>query len=91
MPRKGHVFSDKEHRQVDHIKASEEKRGLPAAEAEAIGYATVVKHSAGKHTYTAKQKRQAEHIAQSEEQRGVPPAEAKSIGYATVNAHKTTR
>jgi hypothetical protein len=91
MPRKGHVFSDKEHRQVDHIKASEEKRGLPAAEAEAIGYATVVKHSGGKHAYTAKEKRQAEHIAQSEEQRGVPPAEAKSIGYATVNAHKPKR
>jgi hypothetical protein len=88
MPRKGHVFSAKEHRQVEHIKASEEQRGLSAAEAEAVGYATVVKHSAGKHTYTAKEKRQAAHIAESEEQRGVPPAEAKSIAYATVNAHK---
>jgi hypothetical protein len=88
MPRKGHVFSDKEHRQVEHIKASEEKRGLPAAEAEAVGYATVVKHSGAKHRYTAKEKRQAEHIAQSEEQRGVSPGEAKSIAYATVNAHK---
>lgn len=91
MPRKGHVFSAKEHRQVEHVKASEERRGMPAAEAEAVGYATVVKHSGGKHAYTAKEKRQAEHIAASEEQRGVSPAEAKSIAYATVNAHKTTR
>jgi hypothetical protein len=89
MPRKGHVFSEKEPRQVGHIKASEEQRGMPAAEAEAVGYATVVKHSGGKHRYTAKEKRQAEHIAESEEQRGVSPAEAKSIAYATVNAHKT--
>ncbi|MDP9105897.1 MAG: hypothetical protein M3N49_08185 [Candidatus Eremiobacteraeota bacterium] len=88
MPRKGHVFSAKEHRQVEHIKASEEQRGLPAAEAEAVGYATVVKHSGGEHAYTAKEKRQAEHIAESEEQRGVTPTEAKSIAYATVNAHK---
>jgi hypothetical protein len=91
MPRKGHVFSAKEHRQVEHIKSSEERRGMSAEEAEAVGYATVVKHSGGKHEYTAKEKRQAEHIAESEEQRGVPPAEAKSIGYATVNAHKTKR
>jgi hypothetical protein len=88
MPRKGHVFSAKEHRQVEHIKASEEQRGLSAGEAEAVGYATVVKHSGGKHDYSAKEKRQAEHIAQSEEQRGVPSAEAKSIAYATVNARK---
>ena len=88
MPRKGHVFSAKEHRQVEHIKASEVQRGLPAAEAEAVGYATVVKHSGGKHAYTAKEKRQAEHIVESEEHRGVPPAEAKSIAYATVNAQK---
>jgi hypothetical protein len=91
MPRKGHVFSAKEHRQVEHIKASEEQRGMPAAEAEAVGYATVVKTSGGKHSYTAKEKRQAEHIAESEEQRGVSAAEAKSIAYATVNAHRTTR
>ena len=91
MPRKGHVFSAKEHRQVEHIKASEEKRGLSQTEAEAVGYATVVKHSGGKHQYTAKEKRQAEHIAESEEQRGVPAAEAKSIAYATVNARKGGR
>jgi len=88
VPRKGHVFSAKEHRQVEHIKASEEHRGMPAAEAEAVGYATVVQNSGGKHRYTAKEKRQAEHIAESEEQRGVSPAEAKSIAYAAVNARK---
>jgi hypothetical protein len=88
MPRKGHVFSAKEHRQVEHIAESEERRGVSAAEAEGIGYATVVKHGGAKHSYTAKEKRQAEHIAESEEQRGVPPAEAKSIAYATVNAKK---
>ena len=91
MPRKGHVFSAKEHRQVEHIKASEEQRGMPAAEAEAVGYATVVKHSGGKHAYTAKEKRQAEHIVESEEHRGVSPAEAKSIAYATVNAQKSRK
>ena len=91
MPRKGHVFSAKEHRQVEHIKESAGKRGMSSAEAEAVGYATVVKHSGGKHQYTAKEKRQAEHIAESEEERGVPPAEAKSIGYATVNKHKPGR
>jgi hypothetical protein len=91
MPRKGHVFSAKEHRQVEHIKASEEDRGVAAAEAEGIGYATVVKHGGAKHRYTAKEKRQAEHIAQSEEQRGVPAAEAKNIAYATVNAKKVKR
>ncbi|HEY0384009.1 MAG TPA: hypothetical protein VGC72_17580 [Candidatus Elarobacter sp.] len=88
MPRDGHVFSAKEHRQVEHIKASEEQRGLSAAEAEGVGYATVVKHGGAKHQYTAKEKRQAEHIAESEEQRGVSAAEAKSIAYATVNAKK---
>jgi hypothetical protein len=88
MPRKGRVFSAKEHRQVEHIKSSEEQRGMSASEAEAVGYATVVKHSGGKHSYTAKEKRQAEHIAESEAHRGVSPAEAKSIAYATVNARK---
>lgn len=84
MPHKSHVFSAKEHRQVEHIKESEERRGMPAAEAEGVGYATVVKHSGGRHQFSAKEKRQAEHIAQSEEARGVPAAEAKNIGYATV-------
>jgi hypothetical protein len=83
MPRKGHVFSVKEHRQVEHIKESEEQRGMSAAEAQAVGYATVVKHSGGKHQFSAKEKRQAEHIAESEEHR-----EAASIGYATVNKRK---
>jgi hypothetical protein len=88
MPRKGHVFSAKEHRQVEHIKESEQRRGHSETEAEGIGYATVVKRGGSKHQYTAKEKRQAEHIAESEEQRGVPPAEAKNIAYATVNARK---
>lgn len=91
MPRKGHVFSAKEHRQVEHIKESEEKRGMSAAEAEAVGYATVVKLGGSQHEYTAQEKRQAEHIAESEESRGVDPVEAKSIGYATVNKRKGKR
>ena len=91
MPRKGHVFSAKEHRQVEHIKESEEQRGMSPAEAEAVGYATVVKHGGSKHEYSAKEKRQAEHIAESEESRGVDPVEAKSIGFATVNKNKGRR
>ncbi len=88
MPRKGHVFSTKEHRQVEHIKESEERRRMSAAEAEGVGYATVVKHGGSTHQYTAKEKRQAEHIAASEEARGVPAAEAKNIGFATVTKQK---
>jgi len=88
MPRTGHVFTAKEHRQVEHIKESEERRGVSAAESEGIGYATVVKHGGSKHQYTTKEKRQAEHIAASEEARGVPADAAKNIGYATVTKHK---
>ncbi|HEX3466532.1 MAG TPA: hypothetical protein VHT05_00360 [Candidatus Elarobacter sp.] len=88
MPSKRHAFTAKEHRQVEHIKASEEQRGMSPAQAEGIGYATVVKHGGGEHAFTAKEKRQAAHIAQSEEARGVPPDEAKNIGYATVTKHK---
>lgn len=88
MPRNGHVFTAKEHRQVEHIKESEERRGMSPAEAEGVGYATVVKRSGGKHQFTAKEKRQAAHIAESEEARGVPADEAKNIGYATVVKHK---
>lgn len=84
MPKK-HRYSAKEHRQVEHIKESEEARGVPAEEAEAIGYATVNKQDPGKHRHTAKEKRQVEHIAESEEARGKSEAEAKRIGYATVN------
>lgn len=40
---KKHRFTVKEHRQVEHIKESEEARGYPEKEAEAIGYATVNK------------------------------------------------
>lgn len=87
MPR-GHRFTEKEHRQVEHIKESEEERGMPPEEAERVGYATVNKQYEGQHgksRYTAKEKRQAEHIAESEEERGKSPEEAKAIGYATVN------
>jgi hypothetical protein len=88
MPRNGHVFSAKEHRQVEHIQESEERRGVPPAEAKAIGFATVVKHGGGDLHLSAKEKRQAEHITESVEERGVSHAEAKSIGYATVMKHK---
>jgi hypothetical protein len=84
MP-KQHRYTDKEHRQVEHIKESEERRGRSAEEAEAIGYATVNKQNPDKHRYSAKEKRQAEHVAESEEARGKSPPEAKRIGYATVN------
>lgn len=88
MPRK-HQYSAKEHRQVEHIEHSEEARGVPAAEAEAIGYATVNKQNPGKHRFSAKQDRQAEHIAESEEARGKSAAAAKRIGYATVNKRRS--
>ena len=84
MPLK-HRYTEKEHRQVEHIKESEEARGVPAEEAEAIGYATVNKQDPSRHRYTAKEKRQAEHIAESERARGKSATEAKNIGYATVN------
>jgi hypothetical protein len=84
MARK-HRYSAKEHRQVEHIKASEEARGVSSREAEGIGYATVNKLNPSEHRYTAKEKRQAGHIIESEEARGKSEAEAKRIGYATVN------
>lgn len=84
MPKK-HRYSDKEHRQAEHIKGSEEARGHSSQEAEAIGYATVNARNPSKHRYTAKEKRQAEHIIESEEARGKSESEAKSIAYATVN------
>jgi hypothetical protein len=80
-----HRYSPKEHRQVEHIKQSEVTRGVPAEEAEAIGYATINKQNPGEHRYSAKEKRQAEHIMESEEARGKTEAEAKRIAYATVN------
>ncbi|MGA7355122.1 MAG: hypothetical protein WBW76_06810 [Candidatus Cybelea sp.] len=80
-----HRYTPKEHRQVEHIKASEEARGLSQSEAEAIGYATVNKQNPGRHRYTDKERRQAEHIIESEEERGKPKAEAKRIAYATIN------
>ena len=88
MPKK-HRYSAKEHRQVEHIKASEVERGVPAEEAEAIGYATVNKNNPGEHRFTAKEDRQAEHIIESEEARGKPEEEAKRIAYATVNKRRS--
>lgn len=83
MPK--HRYTPKEHRQVEHIKESEERRGLSAEEAEAIGYATVNKQNPDTHRYSAKEKRQAEHIMESEEASGKSESEAKRIAYATVN------
>lgn len=80
-----HRYTPKEHRQVEHIKESEERRGVSAEESEAIGYATVNKQNLDTHRYSAKEKRQAEHIMESEEASGKSDAEAKRIAYATVN------
>lgn len=88
MPKK-HRYTEKEHRQVEHIKESEEKGGHSPEEAEAIGYATVNAQNPDKHRYTAKEKRQADHIMDSEEARGKSPDEAKRIAYATVNRRNT--
>jgi hypothetical protein len=91
MPGKGHRFTAKEHRQVEHITASEEQRGMSHDEAERVGYATVNKEVGAtdpKRRFTKKEHRQAEHIEESEEQRGKSPSEAKSIAYATVNKQK---
>lgn len=84
MPKK-HRYTPKEHRQIEHIKASEKARGVEPGEAEAIGYATVSKQNPGRHRYTEKERHQAEHIIDSEEQRGKSEVEAKRIAYATVN------
>jgi hypothetical protein len=80
-----HRYSPKEHRQVEHIKASEVARGLTPDEAEGIGYATVNKLNPDEHRYSEKEDRQADHIIESEEARGKSEAEAKRIAYATVN------
>jgi hypothetical protein len=94
MPGKGHRFTAKEHRQVEHIKESEVDRGMSAEEAERVGYATVNK-GVNEHDptrrFTAKEHRQAEHIEETEEERGKSPEQAKSIAYATVNKHKANR
>jgi hypothetical protein len=80
-----HRYTEKEHRQVEHIKESEEERGVSPEEAEAIGYATVNKQTPEKSRYTEKERRRAEHIIESEEASGKPESEAKRIAYATVN------
>jgi hypothetical protein len=82
-----HRYSPKEHRQAEHIKESEEARGVSPAEAEGIGYATVSKRNPDKHRYSAKEERQAQHIMESEEASGKSESEAKRIAYATVNKH----
>ena len=89
MVKKKHRYSAKEHRQIEHIKQSEESRGAAPQEAKAIGYATVNKQNPGKHRFTAKEDRQAEHIMESEEERGKSEAEAKRIAYATVNKQRS--
>jgi hypothetical protein len=94
MPRKDHRFTAKEHRQVEHIKESAEKRGMSSEEAERVGYATVNKGvvaTDSKRRFTAKEHRQVEHIEESEAERGKSPDEAKSIAYATVNKQKSRR
>ena len=78
-------YSAKERRQVEHIKESEETRGISEKEATGIAYATVNKLNPKANRYSAKEKRQAEHIMESEEARGVPERDAKRIAYATVN------
>lgn len=88
MPKK-HRYSAKEHRQVEHIKESEEARGMSSDEAESVGYATVNKQNPGKHRFTEKEDRQAEHIMESEEASGKSEAEAKRIAYATVNKRRS--
>ena len=93
MPRKGHRFTAKEHRQVEHIKESEVECGMSAEDAERVGYATVNKGVNEKdptRRFTAKEHRQVEHIEESEEERGKSPEEAKSIAYATVNKQKSS-
>lgn len=88
MPKK-HRYSAKEHRQVEHIKKSEEARGMSPGEAESVGYATVNKQNPGKHRFTEKEDRQAEHIMESEEAAGKSETEAKRIAYATVNKRRS--
>jgi hypothetical protein len=91
MP-KNHRFTAKEHRQVEHIKESEEQAGKSSDEAERIGYATVNKNVVATDStrrFTAKEHRQVEHIEESEEKRGKSPEEAKSVAYATVNKQKS--
>lgn len=84
MPEK-HRYTAKEHRQVAHIKETEEARGMESEEAEAVGYATVNKQNPQAHRYTTKEKRQAGHIIESEEALGKTKAQAERIAYATIN------
>jgi hypothetical protein len=85
---KKHRYTTKENRQVEHIKHSEEARGVSPSEAEAIAYATVSKQNPNKNRYSAKERRQVDHIMKSEEAAGKSVAQAKRIGYATVNKRR---
>jgi hypothetical protein len=85
VPGKRHDYTAKEHRQVEHIKESEEAGGHSPEEAEAIGYATVTKEHPERHRHTAKEIRQAQHIIDSEEKAGKSESDATRIAYATVN------
>jgi len=84
-----HRYSPREHRQVEHIAASEVAAGHSPAQAEAIGYATVTKQHPSKHRHTAKERRQANHIVESEEARGKSDAEAERIAWATINKRES--
>ena len=86
---RSHRYSAKEHRQIEHIEESEEKRGLSKLEARSIAYATVNKQNPGKHRFTAKEERQAAHIAASERAEGKSANAAKRIGFATVNKRRS--
>jgi len=48
MPGKGHRFTAKEDRQASHVAASERARGMSAADARSVGYATVNKRKSGR-------------------------------------------
>ncbi len=41
---KGHRFTAKEHREAEHVKESEEERGMSPERAERVGWATVNKN-----------------------------------------------
>ncbi len=57
MPDKGgNRFSEKEERQAEHVKESEEKRGKSEEDAERIGYATVKKQKHEQHHEKKKDK-----------------------------------
>jgi hypothetical protein len=46
---KAHRFTEKEHREAEHVIQSEEERGVPPERAERIGWATVNKRKSKDH------------------------------------------